>query len=701
MSNLSYKEFRTKLRREIWPRRPGEAANLVEVHDAFFSRAMTELARWVPCLQANNTNVFRACATYLDCSKTFVESPIGDIRRVYTIVNGDWCSKIEYFPATYENIVCKSRSMDRTLTLPENVGYDALPHGSKRHEAVVDSVCGRAAKGWWAQYRHRFYVWPFLQSNESLVIEWDGWKQSWAEDDQIDDEQWDEFPQEAVKLGVRYKHEDQFGCDRALKKELRKDYEDALADAIYWCRRRIEEPHHRPCDEQEAICPLVSDIAVVPDETTVGEETVIVANVGDFRRTGNPVLPGAGIDVATLVASWGPAYVISNGDNVYTGTYEEEVEPLYGDFIGEAVEDNRFWPALGNHDYQDGGLDNYFNFFKIPDNRTYYTIRRGLVQWFFISNEVWEVDGRAANSEQAQWLRIQLATSNAIWKVVVMQNAPYTSGVSDTPGATYARWPYKEWGADLVVSGDTHSYERYEVNGFPYIVNGAGGAVMDIPSEFGPVIDDPFLGIVTKARHELFGAVRFEIKCLELKIQFIGLDYVVKDELILTKTEAVTTKPTTTEPVDVVHVDAPVFGNGYFFNNVALIHSDSDGLWHVFGLQLVDGHPVPYLHDPGQEDYDTILPTQSQSRFKNGWFTIKNDTDGLWYNLGSHNQDGSPVLYFVEPGLPEDAPTIVGEPTRGRFFNGEIQVKNETDGEWYAIRCQTVDGFSVYYLEQI
>lgn len=40
------------------------------------------------------------------------------------------------------------------------------------------------------------------------------------------------------------------------------------------------------------------------------------------------------------------------------------------------------------------------------------------------------------------------------------------------------RWPFAEWGASIVFSGHDHTYERFNVDGFPYIVNGVGGAAL-------------------------------------------------------------------------------------------------------------------------------------------------------------------------------------------------------------------------------
>ena len=38
------------------------------------------------------------------------------------------------------------------------------------------------------------------------------------------------------------------------------------------------------------------------------------------------------------------------------------------------------------------------------------------------------------------------------------------------------QWPFAEWGADAVLSGHAHTYERVERDGIVYFVNGLGGA---------------------------------------------------------------------------------------------------------------------------------------------------------------------------------------------------------------------------------
>jgi hypothetical protein len=38
------------------------------------------------------------------------------------------------------------------------------------------------------------------------------------------------------------------------------------------------------------------------------------------------------------------------------------------------------------------------------------------------------------------------------------------------------QWPFGAWGAEAVLSGHDHTYERFDVGGTPYFVVGLGGA---------------------------------------------------------------------------------------------------------------------------------------------------------------------------------------------------------------------------------
>jgi tartrate-resistant acid phosphatase type 5 len=235
-------------------------------------------------------------------------------------------------------------------------------------------------------------------------------------------------------------------------------------------------------------------VAVATVSPAPGGETKI-AFIGDYgdgsTREGQ---------VASMITQWGAAAVVTAGDNTYsTAGYDRIVGRYYHQFIapytgtyGAGATTNAFFPTLGNHDYNDGGIANYLAFFTLPGpgvastgtsgNERYYDARIGSVHIFVLNSQPQEPDGLTATTTQGLWLHAALAASDAAWKIVVVHNPPYSS----IPGksASYTRWPYQAWGADLVVSGDAHVYERLHVDGFDYVVSGLGinHQVLDNPT---------------------------------------------------------------------------------------------------------------------------------------------------------------------------------------------------------------------------
>ncbi len=211
------------------------------------------------------------------------------------------------------------------------------------------------------------------------------------------------------------------------------------------------------------------------------ESTVRFAIIGDFGSGGE-----AERDVAQLIAQWHPDFILTVGDNRYGHTtYDQVIGQFFcpwlkgvqpGPFCsGDEAEQNAFFPALGNHDYSDGqGLQEYLDYFTLPGNERYYNVRWGPVHAFLLNSNLMEPDGVEANGAQAQWLRDQLARSTAAWKLVLFHHPPYSS--SSVHGSSpWMQWPFAAWGADGVIAGHDHTYERLQIDGIPYFVNGAGG----------------------------------------------------------------------------------------------------------------------------------------------------------------------------------------------------------------------------------
>ena len=189
--------------------------------------------------------------------------------------------------------------------------------------------------------------------------------------------------------------------------------------------------------------------------------------------------------VAEMVLSWKPDFILTAGDNNYPNgaadTIDENIGQYYHSYIfpyagkyGLGAERNRFFPAMGNHDWNTASGQAYLDYFNLPGNERYYDFTWGPVHIFVLDSDWREPDGVGKSSAQAAWLKKSLADSLLSWKIVIMHHPPYSSGYH---GATdWMRWPFAEWGADAVLSGHDHTYERLEVEGGLYFVNGLGGA---------------------------------------------------------------------------------------------------------------------------------------------------------------------------------------------------------------------------------
>ncbi len=204
------------------------------------------------------------------------------------------------------------------------------------------------------------------------------------------------------------------------------------------------------------------------------------AVLGDYGLAGAPEA-----EVAALILSWQPDFILTTGDNNYpsgkASTIDENIGQYFHAYIypytgtyGPGAKSNRFFPALGNHDWKTKQAQPYLDYFTLPGNERYYTFTWGPLQVFVLDSDEHEPDGVGISSIQAAWLREQMAVSTTPWQIVVFHHPPYSSG-PHTP-TDWMRWPFKEWGADAVFSGHNHVYERLMVDGIPYFIDGLGGA---------------------------------------------------------------------------------------------------------------------------------------------------------------------------------------------------------------------------------
>lgn len=261
-----------------------------------------------------------------------------------------------------------------------------------------------------------------------------------------------------------------------------------------------------------------------------GTNTVSFAIVGDYGLSGTPEA-----NVATVVKSWAPEFIVSAGDNNYpsgaAATIDANIGQYYHDYIypytgtyGAGATTNNFYPIPGNHDWVTANAQPYFNYFTLPGNEHYYEFVRGPVHFFMLDSDTHEPDGYTSGSTQALWLQNALAASTSRWNLVLCHHAPYSSG--STHGSTaYMQWPFEAWGADAVFSGHEHTYERILQGSFPYFVNGLGG---DSKYTFGTPVSGSQVRYSTD-----YGAMRVEASDEFIAFEFITRGGVVVDTYTL------------------------------------------------------------------------------------------------------------------------------------------------------------------------
>ncbi|HEX2964321.1 MAG TPA: metallophosphoesterase [Syntrophorhabdaceae bacterium] len=224
---------------------------------------------------------------------------------------------------------------------------------------------------------------------------------------------------------------------------------------------------------------LVTLLGLETHQPVVAQAGIRFAVIGDFGSEG----PNEAA-VAALVQSWNPDFIITTGDNNYTygeastidpnigQYYHNFIAPYYGSY-GAGAATNRFFPSLGNHDWETTGAQPYLDYFTLPGNERYYDFVWGPVHFFAVDSDPHEPDGVTSTSIQGNWLQNRLAASTAPWKLVYMHHPPYSSGSHGN--SPEMQWPYAAWGATAVLAGHDHDYERLLINNFPYFVNGLGG----------------------------------------------------------------------------------------------------------------------------------------------------------------------------------------------------------------------------------
>jgi hypothetical protein len=94
------------------------------------------------------------------------------------------------------------------------------------------------------------------------------------------------------------------------------------------------------------------------------------------------------------------------------------------------------------------------------------------------------------------------------------------------------QWPFAEWGADVVMSGHDHDYERLDAAGLPYFVNGLGGGSITSFANQGNLPS----GVTSWLRYNRdSGAMLVDVTAGRMLLQFYNSEESLIDEYTIQK----------------------------------------------------------------------------------------------------------------------------------------------------------------------
>ena len=520
MSLITFSALRAEIIAEAFPE--GESSKHMASHTRALKAGLILMQDSLhECLLERQIEVFPQDETFFNNNMTLVQLTNdlrrGTISRVYTIANGVFSDFVDYYDRPKD--VVEHWAHNLVLQPEDHAPASDLTfgYGTFNPSASWDSSCGRARQGAYYKEGGKLWIVPFIQSYESLVIEYKGEKRAWADADLLDDEIWSLERVGALIKYVVYQHESDFGCDREKLITAREAWEMALADCMFECTQeangRADKPRYldRPLSADEATNDAVTDTTTV--------EFMAVGDLGDADDVANSE------QVAQLINQFQHDYLLLLGDINYDGGTPESFDFVLKRFYGGRLD--KILPVWGNHDLefefngQYGGamLELFPHIAALNSSKLYYNKVVGPVEFFVINSgysdaEPREPDGITSGGTQGAWLQAKLAASTATWKIVMLHRAPYTDDDSYDPGITSMRWPFITWGADFVLSGHGHNYQHLLASSLNYFVVGTGGAPLrDFASS---------RSTESQFQHKAFGAQR--IIATSSRIQFIFYD---------------------------------------------------------------------------------------------------------------------------------------------------------------------------------
>ncbi len=235
------------------------------------------------------------------------------------------------------------------------------------------------------------------------------------------------------------------------------------------CTRSDAAVTRGPVARSDGEAPSKTAAAIVQD---AGEDVLLAAgDIASCSSSGDEATADLLDGLAGMVATL--------GDNVYDNGSSSEFNNCYEPTWGRHKA--RTMPSAGNHDYNTAGATGYYGYFGAAAGdpaKGYYSYDIGPWHMIVINSNCSSIGGCAAGSDQELWLRDDLAAHSTECTLAYWHHPRFSSGSSH--GNSTAMQPIfqalYDRGADVVLSGHEHNYERFA----PQTAAGAADAAYGI-----------------------------------------------------------------------------------------------------------------------------------------------------------------------------------------------------------------------------
>lgn len=223
-----------------------------------------------------------------------------------------------------------------------------------------------------------------------------------------------------------------------------------------------------------------------------------------------------------------PGIVFTLGDNVNDGGSMRNFEDCYGPTWGRPGIKERTRPTIGNKEYATPDAAAYFEYFGAAagdPGAGYYAYDAGAWRVYVLNSNCGKVGGCSEGSRQGRWLAEDLAANPRDCVLAMWHHPLFSSGPHARTYATADLWRLlDDAGAELVLSGNTHAYERFApqtANGDPdprgivQVIAGTGGSPLTHFAE-------PASNSMVRAART-YGVLKLELAPTSYAFEFIGV----------------------------------------------------------------------------------------------------------------------------------------------------------------------------------